>query len=94
MENYQSTLNRIAFNQIKKNVDIPDYHLMIGTAEELASQPIMLSENIIPKHVYNALPNIDNMTYEEVQQNLSSGKLTIDDFFQNVYPMGDAIIKS
>ena len=32
---YQQTLNQIAFNQIKKNVDIPDYHLMVGTAEEL-----------------------------------------------------------
>lgn len=91
---YQQTLNQIAFNQIKKNVDIPDYHLMVGTAEELSSQPIMIFENVMPKQVYNALPNIEGMTYEQVQENLASGKLTIDDFFQNVYPMGDAIVRS
>ena len=89
---YRNIINAIALRQIKKPVEIPDYHLMVGTAEQLKSQPIVHYVDFMPKSTYDNLPNPE-MTFEEVQQNLASGTLTIDDFFQNVYPLGEPIVK-
>ncbi len=91
MNAYKAILNRQALNQLSKPVDNPEFHLMVGCAEELSSQPIMKFADFMPEQVASVLPNIEGMTYEEVQSNLASGKLTIDDFFQNVYPLGEPI---
>lgn len=40
MGDYRKVLNAIGFSQLAKPIDIPDYHLMVGVAEELSSQPI------------------------------------------------------
>lgn len=90
---YRAVVNRIGLNILTTAPSIPDYHLMIGSAEQLASQPIMTFEDFMPKQVAKLLPDITDMTYEDVQENLASGKLTINDFFTNVYPLGDALVK-
>ena len=89
---YRQMLNRQGLKALSKTPDIPDYHLMVGDAEDLASKPIMIFENVMPKQVAKYLPNMQDMSYEEVQQNLASGKLTIDDFFSNVYPLGESLM--
>lgn len=90
---YRVVINRFASNCIQKKVDIPDYHLMVGSAECLHPLPLVVFPDYMPKNM--AKPIIDNskLSYEEIQQNLSSGKLSINDFYENIYPMGDAIIK-
>lgn len=89
---YRQMLNHQGLKALVKTPDIPDYHLMIGHAEELSSQPIMIFENVMPKQMVKYLPQMGDMTYEEVQQNLASGKLTIDDFFTNTYPLGESLM--
>lgn len=90
--NYGGVLKNIALQTIDKPVQVPDYHLMVGTAEDLASQPIVTYVDFMPKNVYRNLPDPE-LSYEDVQQKLSAGQLTIDDFFQNVYPLGNALEK-
>lgn len=89
---YRQMLNRQGLKALLKTPDIPDYHLMVGDAEDLASKPVMVFENVMPKQVAKYLPQMGDMSYEEVQQNLASGKLTIDDFFNNTYPLGEALM--
>lgn len=84
-------MNRFGLQSLSAPVHIPDFHLMIGSAEDLSSKPIIIWEDVMPKQVYQALPNVSGMTYEQVQENLASGKLTINDFFQNTYPLGDPL---
>lgn len=89
---YYQNLGLHGFKHISKNCEIPDFHLMVGTAENLASQPIVNYVDFMPKTTYNLLPDPE-MSYEQIQENLASGTLTIDDFFANVEPLGDAIYK-
>lgn len=91
MSNYRTMLNMQGLRALARPCDIPDYHLMIGNAENLESQPVMVFEDFMPKQVAQTLPDVTDMSYEEIQQNLATGKLTIDDFFANVYPLGDAL---
>ena len=92
MSSYRQMINGFGLLALGKPCQIPDYHLMIGTAEDLSSQPIMIFEDAMPKQVASMLPDIRDMDYEDVQSDLASGKLTIDDFFTNVYPLGDPIM--
>ena len=89
---YRNIQNAHALKNVATAAKIPDYHLMVGSAENLSSQPLVHYVDFMPKPVFNMLPD-DKMSYEEVQQNLESGTLTIDDFFGNVYPLGEAIYK-
>lgn len=89
---YRQFLNKQGAKALLKSPDIPDFHLMVGEAEDLSSKPIMIYENVMPKQVAKYLPRMEDMSYEEVQQNLASGKLTIDDFFSNVYPLGEPLM--
>lgn len=89
---YIGIIRNIALQAIDKPVQVPDYHLMVGTAEDLKSQPIVTYADFMPENVYKRLPNPE-MTYEEVQEKLSAGELTIDDFFQNTYPLGNPLEK-
>lgn len=89
---YRSVVDAIALKTLQKRNDVPDYHLMVGDAEDLSSKPIMIFEEFMPKQTAKYLPNTSEMTYEDVQQNLASGKLTIDDFFANTYSFGDPIM--
>lgn len=89
---YRGCINAQAMQVLAQTVHVPDYHLMVGSAEDLSSQPIVTYVDFMPKDVYKRLPD-NKMTFEQVQENLASGTLTIDDFYQNVYPLGDAIVK-
>lgn len=89
---YRQLCNAQALQAVPSVVHTPDYHLMVGSAEDLSSQPIVTYVDFMPADVYRRLPNA-KMTYEETQENLRAGTLTIDDFYQNVYPLGDAIVK-
>lgn len=93
MDNYKALLNAQALKILNKSVRVPDYHLMVGCAEDLEPQPIVVYQDFMPTQMAQMLPDVDNMSYEEVQANLASGKLTINDFFQNVHPLGEPIAK-
>ena len=92
MKQYRDVLNRQGFQSLHAPVQFPDYHLMVGDAEDLTSQPIIIWKDYIPKEQAVMLPDVDEMSYEEIQQNLASGKLTINDFFQNIYPLGEPLV--
>lgn len=89
---YRGTLNNIALGVLSTRLDVPDYHLMVGDAEDLSSKPVMIFADFMPTQLAKNLPKLEGMSYEDIQQNLASGKLTIDDFFTNVYPFGDPIM--
>lgn len=92
MDNYKNIQNMHALKSWLKDVKVPDYHLMVGASEDLSSQPIVHYVDFMPAPVYNMLPD-DKLTYEDVQKNLEAGTLTIDDFFGNVYSLGEAVYK-
>lgn len=88
---YRNVLNAFGRKALINPVQIPDYRLMIGGAETLAPQSIIMYEQALPKQMVSTLPNMERMSYEEVQQNLASGKLSIDDFFVNSATIQDAL---
>lgn len=89
MPDYRNIINRQALNVLSKSPQIPDNRLMVGVAEDLTPQPIVVFADYMPSNTAALLPKTTDLKYEDIQNMLANGELTIDDFFQNVYPLGN-----
>ena len=87
---YNGILNGIALGVLSKKAEIPDYHLMVGTAEHLASLPLLVYQdylNFVPEPLK---PEFTEQKYEDVNMQADAG-LSQNDFIYNTYFIGDAL---
>ena len=80
---YRNIINSIALGVLLKNPDMPDYRLMIGTAEQLDSVPLLISQTKIPTKVAETLEKTQRMTNEELEQSIANNSLEVNDFSSN-----------
>lgn len=83
MFDYMAMLNRHALNQLNHKVEVPDNHLMIGSAESLAPQKVTIQQARIPKDVSDNLRKLEGLTSEEVHDAINDGILEVNDFNGN-----------
>lgn len=89
--NYRGIIDNFAINQLAKPVNIPDFRLMVGSSEYLASLPVMVYQdylNVIPEPLQKPITDI---SYEKAQQGITNGEITPDDFVSNTFWMGSAL---
>lgn len=80
---YRQMLDSIALSVLNRTPDIPDYHLMVGTAEELAPLPVLIPQHEIPKEVANSLTQLNDLDNETITQLIEQQSLEINDFNGN-----------
>lgn len=83
MNNYRSILNGIALNVLIKPPEIPDYHLMVGTAEHLDGIPLLISQTKIPTKVAESLEKVTTLSNDSIEQAIADNTLEINDFNGN-----------
>lgn len=81
--NYRKVINGIAFNVLTKPVEIPDYHLMVGTAEDLSDVPLLVKQTKIPSKVAQNLEKLDTLSNEQIENAIANNSLEINDFNGN-----------
>ena len=85
---YRQTLNAFAYKQVTKPVHIPDYHLMVGSAENLNPLPIILSKQYVPSEVAIKQAQLNKLSDEEIEKALSTNALEVNDFNLNLITLG------
>lgn len=80
---YRQTLDRIALSVLNRTPDIPDYHLMVGSAEELASLPVLIPQHEIPKEVAHSLTQLNDLDNDTIEKLIDEQSLEINDFNGN-----------
>ena len=88
MATYRTILNAHALKHITKAPNIPDYHLMVGSAEELAGLPTLVNTNYVPDAVRVMTADVNKLTDEEIAQALENNTLEVNDFMENVASIG------
>lgn len=88
---YNAILNSHALSAIKTAPDIPDYHLMVGTAECLERLPVLINQAKIPTDVAQQLAKYDDMTNEDIVRAIDDQLLEINDFNGNTAIIGGLI---
>ena len=88
---YQNIINKIAFGVLNKKPQIPDYHLMVGTAEVLGEVPLLVPQGKIPVEVAKALETMSKADNETIVSAIQNNTLEINDFNGNTAIIGSVI---
>lgn len=88
---YRKIVNGIALGVLLKNPEIPDYHLMVGTAEHLDGVNLMISQTKIPQKVADGLEKVNTLSNEKIEDAIANNMLEINDYSSNNAILGSMI---
>ena len=89
---YRQIIDRFALNQLIKMPNIPDFHLMIGSAEELNGLPLLVYENAkVPSEVAENMAITSQKTNEEIQEMIANNDLEVNDLNWNLALLGSGL---
>ena len=89
---YRQVIDRFALNQLIKNPNIPDFHLMVGSAEILDSLPLLVYKNAsIPSEIAGNMKITEEKTNEEIEQMISNNELEVNDLNWNLALLGSGL---
>lgn len=89
---YKSMLNQFALNTLSKLPNIPDYHLMVGSAERLDSLPLLVYKNAkVPTEVVDMMNVTKSVSSEEIAEAIANNNLEINDLNWNLALIGSGL---
>ena len=89
---YRQVLNGIAMSQLAVSPNIPDFHLMVGSAECLEPLPILVYEHAsVPNEVVENMKTVNNMTNEQIEKAIENNQLEVNDMNWNLATLGSGI---
>lgn len=87
--NYQQFLNFMGLKAKTKTAMIPDPKLMVGSAESLAPQDVLIYKDYTNAS-YNILTKqLNNIDSTKAEYGISDGEFSPDDFVQNTFYLGE-----
>lgn len=90
--NYRGVIDRYALNTLIKLPQIPDFHLMVGSAENLDGIPLLVQKNsAVPQAVAENIQEQSKSTNDELQQKIADNVIELDDLNFNVATIGDSL---
>lgn len=90
-KNYKQFWNLMALKNKTKVAQIPDPHLMVGQAEDLETQPVVVYKQYTSAN-YNRLTRpLAQLPEEKVEDSLIGTVYTPDDFVSNTFWLGDPV---
>ena len=85
---YKQNINRQAYNILNKLPHVPDYHLMIGDAEELETVPVLVAKT---KYAVKTQADISTATDDEIAYMLENNIIEVNDLNANVMSIGEGL---
>ena len=82
---YRELLNKFAYSSLNKAIQIPDYHLMVGTAEELSPLPLTYSITAqVPSVVAENMNRMADVSNDDLMQKIADNQLEVNDINDNI----------
>lgn len=92
MSGYRDVINKIAMSQVATAPNIPDFHLMVGSAECLDGLAILVYKNAsVPNTVVQNMQNISDLSNDEIAKKIADGSLEVNDINLNLATLGGGI---
>lgn len=88
---YQHALNTGAYNRLVRPQAIPDFKLMVGSAEALHSLPITMYKDFYGKQAKALIEPIKDLPAEKVDPQLVGKTYEPNDFIYNDFWLGNPI---
>lgn len=90
MGQYRQFLNNIAYERLTTKADIPDFKLMVGSAENLTPLPTLIYRDYFGADAKALIEPFKKMPAEKVDPQLVGITYTPDDFVNNTIFLGQA----
>lgn len=92
MNGYRGIINNFALNALIKPPNIPDFHLMVGSAETLAPLPLLVYENAkVPNEIVKNMNDMKSKTSEEIAEAIADNNLEVNDLNWNIALLGSGL---
>lgn len=89
---YKGLLNKLALQSMKTAPNIPDFHLMVGSAECHTSLPVLVYQNAkIPADLVLNMKKVQEHTHEELQEMIAYNQLEVNDLNWNLALLGNGL---
>lgn len=89
MSNYMSILNAHAIGVLAQSPAIPDYHLMVGSAECLSPLPLLVyQQTAIPTEIAENMKKYDEMSNDDIMTAIANNQLEVNDMNGNIALIG------
>lgn len=87
---YRQVLNGFALQSLNKSVQIPDFHLMVGSAECLSSLPLQLNPvREVPNEIVQNFSKLtENNNNEEIAEMIANNQIEVNDLNVNIATLG------
>ena len=92
MNIYRKALDRIALSVLYKQPNIPDYHLMIGSAERLDEIPLAIyAQTAIPSVMAKSMTELSKQSSTDIELAIQNNTLEVNDLSLNVALIGNGL---
>lgn len=91
MEGLKQVYNAHGVKALLKNPNIPDFHLMVGTAEDLSPQHVLTVVNKVPPEIAKNLKKFENYTDEEIENLIANNQIEVNDLNGDISTIGNPL---
>lgn len=92
MNGYKGIINQFALNTLIRQPNIPDFHLMVGSAETLAPLPLLVYATAkIPTQIVDNMNDMSDKTSEEIAESIANNNLEVNDLNWNLAMLGSGL---
>lgn len=92
MNIYRKVLDHIALGVLYKSPDIPDYHLMIGTAERHSELPLLIyQQTAVPSLLVNSMVELSQESSDDIALAIENNTLEVNDMNLSVLMIGNGL---
>lgn len=89
---YRQIIDKHGLQSLVKKPNIPDFHLMVGSAENISPLPLVIVNTYkIPQQVINNMEELKNLSSEEVEQAIANNNLEVNDLNWNLALIGNGL---
>ena len=80
---YRTQLNTHALGVLLNTPRVPDYHLMVGEAEDLESKPLVIYKKAYPELSKGSILENMSLSDDEIVKRLENDSMEVNDFMEN-----------
>lgn len=89
---YRQVLDKFGLQSLVKQPNIPDFHLMVGSAENISPLPLFIVNTYkIPTQVVNNMEALKDVSSDEISKAIADNNLEVNDLNWNLALIGNGL---
>ena len=89
---YRQVIDKFGLQSLVKQPNIPDFHLMVGSAENISPLPLIIVNTYkIPQQVINNMEELKEIDSETIANAIANNNLEVNDLNWNLALIGNGL---